>query len=95
MSCDLVEIRLNNGLVISFHDNSADGWFRKDRPTERDMWDRMANALRNTDFEAVKRLYGQVPPEPVTRPGQVRVSPAVKTVKATEQAPLTLDKVLG
>ena len=65
MSCDLVEIRLNNGLVISFHDNAADGWFRKDRPSERDMWERMASALRGTDFEAVKRLYGHVQPETV------------------------------
>lgn len=84
MSCDLVEIRLNNGLVISFHDNSADGWFRKDRPTERDMWDRMANALRNTDFEAVKRLYGQVPPEPAQRVVQVKAA-LPKATKPLEQ----------
>lgn len=83
MSCDLVEIRLNNGLVISFHDNAADSWFRKDRPSERDMWERMAAALRNTDFEAVKRLYGQVPPEPVQRTVQIKASP-LRSAKATE-----------
>lgn len=84
MSCDLVEIRLNNGLVISFHDNVADGWFRKDRPSERDMWERMAAALRNTDFEAVKRLYGQVPPEPAQRTVQIKASP-LRSAKAVEQ----------
>jgi hypothetical protein len=84
MSCDLVEIRLNNGLVISFHDNVADGWFRKDRPSERDMWERMAAALHNTDFEAVKRLYGQVPPEPVQRAVQIKASP-IRSAKAAEQ----------
>ena len=85
MSCDLVEIRLNNGLVISFHDNAADGWFRKDRPSERDMWERMAAALRNTDFEAVKRLYGQVPPEPAQRVVQVK-APPLRAAKPPEQA---------
>jgi len=83
MSCDLVEIRLNNGLVISFHDNSADGWFRKDRPSERDMWERMAAALRNTDFEAVKRLYGHVSPE--TRVVQVK-APLPRATKPSDQA---------
>ena len=94
MSCDLVEIRLNNGLVISFHDNSADGWFRKDRPSERDMWDRMANALRNTDFEAVKRLYGHVPPESVRITASKPASPKNGTIKveALGLAPVPVEK---
>jgi hypothetical protein len=63
MSCDLVEIRLNNGLVISLHDDSHTGWLRDRKVTEREMWQRMANIIQNTDFEAVKRLYGTAPPD--------------------------------
>lgn len=62
MSCDLVEIRLNSGLVISLYDDSHMGWFRDKRPSERELWERMAFLIRNTDFEAVKKLYGTLPP---------------------------------
>jgi hypothetical protein len=64
MSCDLVEIRLNNGLVISLHDDGHAGWFRDRKVTEREMWERMAHLIQNTDFEAVKSLYGSVSSEP-------------------------------
>lgn len=60
MSCDLVEIRLNNGLVISLYNNDHGGWFRDKVVTERQMWERMARAIGSTDFEAVKALYGQM-----------------------------------
>lgn len=64
MSCDVVEIRLNSGLVISLYDNSQLGWVKKSKPTERQMWERMAHLISNTDFEAVRKLYGKVAPEP-------------------------------
>lgn len=67
--CDVVEIRLNSGLTISLHADGEDlGWFdtkSKSGPTEREMWQRMAFLIQNTDFEAVKKLYGSLPPEPV------------------------------
>ena len=60
MSCDLVEIRLNNGLVISLYNDSRGGWFGDGGVTEKTMWERMAKALSETDFEAVVKLYGRV-----------------------------------
>ena len=78
MSCDLVEIRLNNGLVISLHDDSHIGWFRDRKVTEREMWQRMANLIQNTDFEAVKRLYGKAPPDGRPWPVSLPKAPEAK-----------------
>lgn len=63
MTCDVVEIRLNTGLIISLYDSSHGGWFSSEkRPTERQMWERMAHLISSTDFDAVKKLYGSLPP---------------------------------
>lgn len=66
MSSDLVEVRLNSGLVISLYAEGGGGWFdNKNQMTERQLWQRMAHLIQNTDWDAVKKLYGKMPPEPV------------------------------
>lgn len=66
MSSDVVEIRLNSGLVISLYSEAEVGWFETKNPmTERQLWQRLAHLVQNTDWDAVKKLYGKMPPEPV------------------------------